>query len=93
MSTVYNPLAGIGRPAERVQLTCPGIVLSAYQNSFLQPVRDSRHKSIIFMKANSEKQTQPYVRPEVELFDINPAGVICTSGETTGQNPYDPIYF
>ena len=45
------------------------------------------------MKANSEKQAQPYVKPEVELIDINPAGVICMSGETTGKNPYDPSYF
>ena len=42
------------------------------------------------MKANSEKQAQPYVKPEVELFDINPAGVLC--GSVTGQDPDYPIY-
>ncbi len=60
--------------------------------NYLQPDRGSRHKSIIFMKANSEKQAQPYVKPEVELIDINPAGVICMSGGTTGQNPDAPYY-
>ena len=44
------------------------------------------------MKANSEKQAQPYVRPEVELIDINPAGVICTSGYGSGENPDSPYY-
>ncbi len=76
---------------ERLTLSRHRIIcLSKY---YLQPVRDRRRKSIIFMKANNEKQTQLYVKPEVELIDINPAGVICTSGETTGQDPYDPIYF
>lgn len=37
-----------------------------------------------------------YAKPEVELIDINPAGVICTSGETingevSGQDPDAPI--
>lgn len=49
-------------------------------------MRDSRHKSIIIMKANREKQVQIYyVKPEVELVDINVAGVFCTSGEVTGE--------
>lgn len=51
-------------------------------------MRDSRHKSIIIMKANREKQVQIYyVKPEVELVDINISGVICAmSGEATGQD-------
>ena len=36
-----------------------------------------------------------YAKPEVELININPAGVICTSGETisgvvSGQDPDAP---
>lgn len=55
-------------------------------------MRDSRHKSIIIMKANREKQVQIYyVKPEVELVDINVAGVFCTSGEVSGQDPDAPI--
>lgn len=56
-------------------------------------MRDSRHKSIIIMKANREKQVQIYyVKPEVELVDINISGVICTmSGEISGQDPDAPI--
>lgn len=56
-------------------------------------MRDSRHKSIIIMKANREKQVQiNYVKPEVELVDINISGVICAmSGEISGQNPDAPI--
>ena len=56
-------------------------------------MRDSRHKSIIIMKANREKQVQIYyVKPEVELVDINVAGVICAmSGEISGEDPNAPI--
>lgn len=56
-------------------------------------MRDSRHKSIIIMKANREKQVQiNYVKPEVELVDINISGVICAmSGEISGQDPNAPI--
>lgn len=56
-------------------------------------MRDSRHKSIIIMKANREKQVQIYyVKPEVELVDINISGVICAmSGEISGQDPNAPI--
>ena len=48
-----------------------------------------------FMKANIENQPMNYAKPEVELIDINPAGVICTSGETisgvvSGQDPDAP---
>jgi len=44
------------------------------------------------MKANREKQVQIYyVKPEVELVDINVAGVFCTSGEATGQDPDAPV--
>ena len=32
-----------------------------------------------------------YAKPEVELIDINLAGVICTSGEVSGQDPNAPI--
>ncbi len=39
-----------------------------------------------------------YAKPEVELIDINPAGVICVivlvetiSGEVSGQDPDAPI--
>lgn len=46
-----------------------------------------------FMEENSEKQARLYVEPEVELVDIYPAGVICTSGSTTGEDPDYPIYF
>lgn len=45
------------------------------------------------MEENSEKQARLYVEPEVELIDIYPAGVICTSGSTTGEDPDYPIYF
>lgn len=55
-------------------------------------MRDSRHKSIIIMKANREKQVQIYyVKPEVELVDINVAGVFCTSGNVTGEDPDAPV--
>lgn len=46
-----------------------------------------------FMEENSEKQARLYVEPKVELVDIYPAGVICTSGSTTGEDPDYPIYF
>lgn len=45
------------------------------------------------MEENSEKQARLYVEPEVELVDIYPDGVICTSGSTTGEDPDYPIYF
>lgn len=32
-----------------------------------------------------------YAKPEVELIDINPAGVICVSGVVSGQDPDAPI--
>lgn len=31
-----------------------------------------------------------YAKPEVELIDINPAGVICVSGVVSGQDPDAP---
>lgn len=46
-----------------------------------------------FMEENSEKQARLYVEPKVELVDIYPTGVICTSGSTTGEDPDYPIYF
>lgn len=95
MSTIYNV-------ATATEDTLPSIFAQAADgvphriicllNQLLTAGAGQSAQVYHYYEGEQRKQVQIYyVKPEVELVDINVAGVFCTSGVVTGEDPDAPV--